>query len=354
MKKLSYLDYFLLSLFESSPKKQTSLFHILNGKRTASMLYKTLEYKATPVFGIFPLLDRKTYDEKMSFFVKNNFLDQLDFSGTFTLTAAGVNALEIYYTEHYVPTHLNQLKNGKLVNAFKNKIIFLTQVFSEIRYKNNQYIPIGKNYSLQLWVKNWLNNLSQDRREVAFQFGKEWLSLLQKLDKLSAELLVETMTGHTQVGKTNLQLADQVGKEEIEIQIQILDSFHLVVELIKKNKLKYPIFYSILKEESQTSSNLGESVQVTKYYLEKGNSINEITQIRKLKYGTIAEHMIELAIMTDSNYELDRIPTSVKTNIEQLLIKNETISYSKAKETYPELNFLWYRLLQVKRMKNND
>ena len=318
------------------------------------MLYKTLEYKATPTFGIFPSLERKTYDEKIALFIKYNLLKQLNSSEILALTATGINELEIYHTAYFVPIHLNQLKNGKLVDSFKHKIYFLTQIFSEIRYQNNKYTPIRKEYSLQLWVKNWLNNSVLDRKDIAVQFGKEWLSLLQKLDKLNAELLVEMMTGHTQIGKTPFQLADRLDKEEMEIQIRILDSFHFIIELLKKNKKEYPIFYSILKEESQNSPDLGKSVQVTRYYLEKGKSINEITKIRKLKYGTIAEHMIELAIMTDNDYELNCIPTSIKSSIEQLLIKDETIAYSKAKEVYPEINFLWYRLLQVKRMKNND
>ncbi|SFH73830.1 helix-turn-helix domain-containing protein [Pisciglobus halotolerans] len=355
MKTLSYLDYFILSLLKDLPIKATSLFYILKGKRTASMLYKALETQLTPVFGLFPSLEKQQYDQAVQQYLLKNYVAYASSEKEdLILTQEGKEAVEAYFKTHYKPTALEHLKKGKLLMNFQKKSLFLIQVFSELRYHNRTYIPIERDYFLQLWVKQWLQKQNIERQELALAFGEEWGQLLDQLAMDSAQQIVLTMTGHTQVGQTRNQLAYQSKKESMEIELQILDSYYVFLLNIDKRPATFPLLYSIIQEEqSLYPYGLGKSVQLTKNYLEKGYALDEIASRRNLKNSTVSEHIIELAIICEQEQFLNNIPTSIYEKLNKILEKEKDLSFAQVKESFSELPFLWYRLVQIERLKKH-
>ncbi len=53
---LTYTDYFILTLFSTEqPKKGSTVFHILQGKKTASILYRAADYSLDCFLAFFQL-----------------------------------------------------------------------------------------------------------------------------------------------------------------------------------------------------------------------------------------------------------------------------------------------------------
>lgn len=353
---LAYDEMFLLRLFAAGkPLKETSVFYILQGKRTASMLYRAVDYSLEPIFGFLPKLDRTTYQKKLHHLITVNYLSFMEESQELVLTAEGKAALEAYFAEHYEPLHLNWLTEGKTVTDFQKVIYFLTQIFSEARYSNKRYIPIEKNTVIQQWVKRWLHRQSKPPHELGVQFGSEWKKVLSQLEPNNAVIVVQLMSGHGSSGFTRAQIAQQLHLEETEIRVRLLDTLNFIVQYSLANKEAVPLFASILLELRQKNQKgLSKSALDTLVLLQQGYSLEQICQIRKLKKSTVSEHIIECVIVEPSMKVCDFIPEEVYGALQQLFEKRPHLTHQEAAEIIPDMEFYWFRIMQIERRRINE
>ncbi len=348
-----YIQYFCLSLYSKKhPVKPSTLYHILVGKRTASILFKAHSYHAINFFSIFPYLQREQYDEMMQLFISKGWIKAKKADEDFYLCEKGKKEIESYFSKHFYPTRLNQLTQGKATKEFWEKIIFLTQVLSELRYKNNHYLPIEKEFKTQLWVKKWLKRNQLEKQELAISYGKEWIQVLKEMDAIDAEMIVSQLTGHEKIGKTSTQLAAKYGVEPIEIAFLLQNAIIQLMEKVAENKEKYPFFYLVYQEcVGDRFSSLSQSTKITAHYLEKGLSVEKIAVKRKLKLNTISEHVIELAIIFPDFKVSSFMPQDEYERLNGLFNSHEEITYEELTSRMPSAPFYWYRLIQVERSR---
>ncbi|WP_407370517.1 helix-turn-helix domain-containing protein [Carnobacterium sp.] len=348
-----YSQFFCLSLFSKDYLiKPSTLYHILTGKRTASILFKAHMYNMIKFFSIFPNLKREQYNQMIQVFITRGWIKANDTSGEFYLSEQGKAEVELYFSEHFYPTHLNQLLNGKATKEFWKRIVFLTQVLSELRYQNKRYLPLEKEWKNQLWVKNWLKNIPLDKQDLAQSFGKEWIQALTNLDPFSAEIVVSQLTGHEKFGKTIAQLAAIHKIEALEIAFLLQHAIIQLMDQVVQNKENYSLFYLIYQEcIGDPYSSLSQSTRLTAYYLDKGLSIENIALKRKLKANTISEHVIELAIIFPDFNVSNVIPDSEYQRLITAFQSNEKITYEELEKEIPQVPFSWYRLIQVERSR---
>lgn len=353
--RLSYLDYFYLSLFsEKQSKKSSTIYHILTGKKTASILYSAEKYQLTHFFALFSKLDRNQFNKSIQNLINLKTLLLAGEKQDYCLSENGKNKKNVFFSDHYYPKELNHLQDGLAIIHFWRTLQLMTQVLSEIRYKNKNYIPIEKEWEKQNWVKQWFKNSDMSKEELALTFAQEWVVILSELPELNAEIIAANLTGHNSIGKTKRQLAETFKKETIEISIIELDSIAWIKKLIIKNFKKTPLFYSVYKEMFDLYDGTTKSALLTKRYLLDGYSLDEIVSQRQLKESTINEHIIEISIM-DPLFDLSAILPSKKfEEIRQLLSENSSITYQEIIEEKPETLFLWYRLAQIERNRGSD
>lgn len=348
-----YSQYFCLSLYSKDhPVKPSTLYHILTGKRTASILFKAHSYHMINFFSIFPHLQRGQYDKMIQRFIAKGWINSKKTNEDLYLCEKGKKEVEKYFSKHFYPININQMTQGKPTKEFWKKILFLTQVLSELRYKNNYYLPIEKEWNRQLWVKNWLKRNPLEKQELAVSFGKEWIQLLKELNTIDAEIIVSQLTGHEKFGKTSAQLAVKYGVEPIEIAFLLQ---RIVIQLMNKvndKKENYPLFYFIYQEcVRDRFSSLSQSTKLTAQYLEEGLSIEKIAMRRKLKINTISEHIIELAIIFPDFKVSSFIPQNEYKQLNTLFNSDEEITYKELLNRMPQIPFSWYRLVQVERSR---
>ncbi|MER2225609.1 MAG: helix-turn-helix domain-containing protein [Carnobacterium sp.] len=351
-----YSQFFCLSLYSKDyPIKPSTLYHILTGKRTASILFKAHTYQLTKFFSIFPNLKREQYNQMIQKFIARGWIKANGVSEEFYLSEQGKAEVEVYFSEHFYPQRLNQLLNGKATKEFWKKIVFLTQVLSELRYQNKRYLPLDKEWKNQLWVKNWLKNRPLDKQELALSFGKEWIQVLANLDSFSAEIVVSQLTGHEKFGKTITQLASMYKIEALEIAFLLQNvTIQLMDQIVRKKEI-YPLFYLIYQEcIGDPYSSLSQSTKLTAYYLDKGLSIENIALKRNLKANTISEHVIELAIIFSDFDVSNVIPDTDYQRLITVFQSNEKITYEELEKEMPHVPFSWYRLIQVERSRADE
>ena len=355
MNSLSYLSYFYLSLFSQNYlKKASTIYHILSGKKTASILYGAEKYQLTQFFAIFSKLDRTQFKNDIDKLVHLNYLLHSKEKDAYSLSAIGKKAYSDFFIEHYYPEHLNHLQEGLALNHFWRTLQLTTQVLSEIRYKNKSYIPIEKEWEKQIWLKQWLKKNGKNKQELAFQFGKEWMFILSELPLLNAEIITANLSGHLATGKTQKQLAETFKKEAVEINLIILDSLVCIRKIIEQQSENLPLFFSIYKDMLYTYDGMTKSAGLTKRFLLNGYSLDDTARHRQLKGSTVNEHIIEISIM-DPLFDLSTIlPINKLEEIKQILKETTTITYQDLIKKKPEVPFLWYRLAQIERNREGD
>lgn len=348
-----YSQYFCLSLYSKEyPIKPSTLYHILVGKRTASILFKAHSYHIINFFSVFPHLQRAQYDIMIHHFVAKGWIKAALADEEFYLSTKGEIEVENYFSNHFYPTNLNQLTQGKVTKEFWKKVLFSTQVLSELRYKNKRYLPIDKEFKTQLWVKEWLKRSPLDKQELAISYGKEWVQVLKEMDSFDAEMIVSQLTGHAKFGKTSTQLAIKLGIEPMEVAFLLQHAISQLMDKINNKKESYPLFYLIYQESiGDRYSSLSQSTKLTAHYLENGRSIEDIAIKRKLKVNTIAEHVIELAIIFPDFEVAGFIPRNEYERLNALFDRHEAISYEELVVKMPHIPFSWYRLIQVERSR---
>lgn len=352
---LTYTDYFILTLFSTEqPKKGSTVFHILQGKKTASILYRAADYSLDCFFGFFPTIVRHTFFQRLDQLVSVGYVTFNSDIDEYQQTVEGKEAAERYFSHHYYPTKVRWMTHGRAVQEFQKKVYFLTQIFSEIRHKNSRYIPLEKNGAIQQWAKQWLKQQRSDVQESAVKFGQEWKLLLSQLESENAIVVTQSMSGHQIVGLTKKQLAERMSVEALEISMREADTFSRLVELTVKQQMEVPLFYSILKEiMEQNDNSLSKSAKETIQLIQKGYSLEQVTNLRNLKKSTVSEHLIEWVILFPKVDIKPFIPKEIYQIAEDLMNENPAYTFKDMQEKVPAMEFLWFRLMQIERRRKN-
>ncbi|MGL4391131.1 MAG: helix-turn-helix domain-containing protein [Carnobacterium maltaromaticum] len=354
MDELSYLDYLLFSFFSTSePRKAMTVFHIISGKRTASILYQAEIYRLSAYFSLFNKLKKENYQHSLKKGIALKILKKEE-NDYYCLTEMGQKEITVYFEKQYYPTKLNFLQNSRWIHVYWRRLVFVSQVLSEIRYKNQSYIPIEKEWSLQVWVKKWLKSKSESREELAEAFGIEWLQLARNQSKISAEIMIGFLTGHDYYGQTTMQLATAFLKEAVEVRIILLDGLSKLIHEVTEQPETFPIFFSIFTDLLETHGAVSQSVRQTQKNLMEGLDLIEIAKIRQLKLSTVSEHVIELSLIDKKFNVHSLIKEQPFLEVKQQLENQPMSSFSDIKEFFPEVPFYVYRLMQIERWREKN
>lgn len=352
--RATYLSYFILSLFQRSPQLKTAqLYHILTGKRTASTLYQALEKNLLNYFSLSESLTRKEFEALIVAASRQGWLERVEES-FYQLTTTGKQEVETYFKEHHFPAHLQSLRYGNLTKPVWERMQLVTQIFSEKSYGNRQYTPVIKNYAHQRWCKQWIKKFAPLEKDTTRQLVVEWKQLFERMEPRMANALAMRLTGHGQIGATHHQTAQRLNMETEEMELFILNALHAAYTLIEENTALFPLFASLYTQtDKETYEGLSESVWITGQYLKQDYPLEEIAQKRKLKLGTVHEHIIELAIV-NPHFPIEQyVPQSVWHFLHQEMEKTTDIPYKKLSERMNDLPFYCYRLVQIERKRKN-
>lgn len=336
---------FILALFQHGYKARIStLYHLLKGKRSSSVLLYGFLYNNLRFIGFCPNLKETEYNETIQTLTDNQFLTivngneaQITEKGIFEIKEKRISLKEYPWIDCY---HFGKKDHEKF-----RALQFSVQVVSNLSYDNKEYIPIETSPIYQWALKKWLVKLP--KKELIQKMKQEWVLVFENMADEEAMYFVQQFSGYQQIGKTANQLLKSASSD-LEKELLAQNNLHHLLMIIQQNSA-LPLLQALTRWFFFQNDN--QSVQETKRYLESTTHLELIAQKRNLKVSTIRDHLLESASFEDFPFDL-----FIKEQTVEWLSKFEKYpypewSYQSIKKQFPTLDYFEFRLYQVQNIR---
>ena len=343
---MTYLnDVILYCLLQINGERSIySIFHILKGKKSSQSIQDAHIFQLQPFFLSLPKLKRTYFDYKIKELESADLVTIVE-DGKVIVTEAGSNKVKRDFLEKAFPSDMNGLIYGDQARLFWMRLSLLVQVLSNAKRQETLYFPVQRNKGIQEWVKNCLRAHPNLDHFTSSLFHE--LYALLKTQKVDPSVLVYRLSGFKDFGWTELQVADMLNMDEEECRFRFLNLVHSMLSELAEEPSTYPLLYSISSNSDQ-HQNLTISTSKTYDLYKRGHSIEEISQIRKLKINTIEDHIIELAL-TEKSFDISPFINELEyQNVLRVMNDMKTKRLKPIKENLPQLSYFQIRVAIAK------
>ncbi|WP_125706858.1 helix-turn-helix domain-containing protein [Lacticaseibacillus porcinae] len=177
------LDDFLLQFFDDQPRRATSVYLLLTGKKTLSVLFAALQHHQLQWLHLYPTLSRRDFQAAIDHLLAGHQLVNVD-DGLIAGDQKQQPAVDL--PDAYQP--------WMGVQAFEAKFHLAVQMLSEASFHNARYRPVTQDWALQQQLRQWWQTVNV---ETAIA---ELKTLLEGLGDVTAEILLSGVIGHEFVG----------------------------------------------------------------------------------------------------------------------------------------------------------
>ncbi|MHC5269696.1 helix-turn-helix domain-containing protein [Enterococcus sp. LJL98] len=330
------MNKFILALFQEKHKlKSTTLYQVLIGRRTTSVLSYAYFNDLLPFFGIFPELKEEIFAHQLATLEKAGEIVRVnDDSKQFQLTSEKQNP-----TLFADFPFLNSFRFGRKEQEAWHLVQFLTQVASYLG-KSRSYLPLASSTYDLMKTRQFVHLHKPQLRETIYA---ELSHLFQALPRETSNFLSQTLTGFQQNGAAFFQLLPEQYQETPWSQIYLSNHLHAFFAVL----LHYPDFllYEFLWPTLRANQN--QSALFSKQLFQSGLSLEAIGVKRGLKQGTLHDHLLEWA-MLDVNFPFSAFLTKEKEKkFQQLPQKSWEFTYRQL-QLSEEIPFFELRLYQIR------
>ncbi|MEO1772939.1 helix-turn-helix domain-containing protein [Candidatus Enterococcus ferrettii] len=324
---------FILALFHTGHKLRIStLYHLLIGKRTSSVLLHGFFYRNLSFFDSFSELDEKQFNQLVDQLIRKKMIEQIEGFGQ--LTEAGQLQLQTSKVTQLVD--LNGLRYGRERERMWQLSLLGVQVASYLTYQKNEYIPLDSRPSFLYQTKKWVR---QSGKDFLIAFPRELQHIFASLNKYQANFLANQFSGHEQFGRVAFQLLPAEWQEVPWDRLY----YQNAIDAFLHQALQQPNFRRLLKQLDQLNYN--QSMLKTRNLYLRGLSIEEIGKQRNLKQGTLNDHFIEWALMAEDFPFSDFQLIAPASESEMLMWRYQE---------FAEIPYLNFRLSQILFLKEQD
>lgn len=324
-----------------------AVLHLFNGKKSSQTIQDAHIFQLAELFGIFPSFTRLQIDKIISKLIEEKLVIQKD-EQKYCLTETGNELLTSFIKSNPLPKYLNGWKFHYLTHIFWERLSLVVQVTSHLSYRDSKYIPIQRKKEYHQWLKRYLIETCLSREELSMRLYNELVECFEANEEINPATVVMRLTGYQKIGLTAEQTAELLRMDFYAYQIHFLTMLHYMLESLQEKQKNYPLLFLLITDQI-TSAPLTDSTRTTLKLLEKGYSVKEIAQIRKLKHSTIEDHIVEIAL---NIVDFDTSPFMNK-NLRDLIIKAAQNSSSKQlkqiREMVPEADYFQIRLVLARR-----
>ena len=349
---MDYYTYYILSFFHlERPTSSSQLLHTFQGKRTPSMFYLAERNGWHHAFARFNNISDVEIEKVLKGLFQKVLITQKDKG--FILTEKGQLISNEFFEDRYYP-QASSFATGNIWKDFWDRYQLFVQTFSEMSYKNNRYTPIIKHPHHQENVRLLFQQFQQNKEILKANWIKEQYFLFEQLDENRANMLMDQLTGHERVGETKRQIQWQLDMAALEYSFYHQDTIEELLNIIQQHPEELAILYAIMNQlQVETNHGLSVSTNASFQLLGQGHSISDIATIRRLKENTVREHILEMAFVLYDFPIKAFIPKNVYQDLNQAFEKNEDYSYKEAKSEFEDLEFMYFRLVELERMRKN-
>lgn len=341
--ELNYINY-LFSQETAVSIRQLEL--IAEGKRTPSTLFTAEKNQLQSLF-LSPLsLSTAQWTDRMYKLSALGWLSEKE--GRYQATTNGQQAKQAFISEYTMLDCRLDMSSALTRKEFWHSFIFVSQILSEFSYGNKEYMPYISNRISQNRIKKWLAEQGFPQRSLSVKWSEEIKVFLETLPDVYPSFMVDQMIGHNYEGMTKRQTAQKYDMTPLEV-------------LITTEILMARLYQSL--DESVLLKSLWESVHKSCHYglsasayrsltlLMNGSTIHKTAALRKVKENTIKEHVLEAVLMSRYEGYESLIPGRVRDRLKELFKNNPSLTYAQAQQEIQQLEFFWYRLIEIERIR---
>lgn len=284
-------------------RSERSLFHVLNGKRSATTLQDAFFYDLEPIFGLFPYT-KYDYEKLLASFEKRGWLNRSSFS----LTEAGA-MLASPEAVRDLFERLGGEQRDYATMTWKRLSLFI-QTFMSLEHKRTFY-PVQADRHAERWVKQVVRT-EREWRPLIQAFHEELETALDEVGDPYATAVVYRFTGAFETGYTYEQIASLLDVDARTARLYFLAGWSALLHHLPEDA-KLRGFTSGLTTERMTLS-ARESYEL----FAGGRTFNQVQSIRRLRTSTIEDHVVEMAMYLEA-FPLDQfVPTEQIVMVEQM------------------------------------
>jgi uncharacterized protein YpbB len=267
-----------------------SIYHLLNGKKSSQTIQDAHLFSLKNYFRVLEPLTRETFDIIFKRLLDKKWVEPCN-DQTYRLSTLGSKYLQKFDP----PKYLNGWKYHHISTVVWERLSLLTQVTSNLSFKESRYIPIQKNKEIHKWLKHVIKDNSLPREYLGKALYSELVECLNEAKEINPAVLVFRLTGYQRIGLTTIQAAKKLAMSPIDFHIEFLNILHYIIRLIESDPSRFKLLSTLLVD-LMDHSNLTVSARKTWQLLKQGFSIEQISAIRNLKNSTIEDHLVEFAL----------------------------------------------------------
>ncbi|MEK5270497.1 helix-turn-helix domain-containing protein [Aeribacillus sp. FSL K6-8394] len=301
---LSYLEGIILYCFQQlkCERSKAAVFHLLKGKKSSQTIQDSIIFHLSNLFGICRELELEEYNHLLNRLVQLSYVKQV--KGEFYMvTMNGERVLQEFLSEKPFPDKLDGATYNDIGKIFWQRLSLFVQTVSHLVYNHSKFLPITNNGQLLHFVKTYILQMKETKKNIGNRTFLEMNRLLECLDEKGAILVVNRLSGFKKNGITFEQLAAAANEDPFYLKLMFQAAVIQMVNELQKRSDQYPILFGLLRDLIKKHP-LTASAEKTYRLLAEGLGIDEIAAFRKLKRNTIEDHIVEIALnMHDFAFE---------------------------------------------------
>lgn len=323
----------------------SATFHLLKGKQSIQTIQDAHLFKLEQYYAIYKSLTENLYTETITRLTREKQLVKIN-ENEFLVTKIG--------TEFLAEQSLHQfawqgMKYRQIDSSFNNRLLLLIQVLTNSQSKNNKYVPIVDDEKSSRWIKFYYRQQKQNILGVLKQLYDELIQILSCLPSIYPQLFIHQISTANKIGLTDVQIAKKIQVEAFDIPLMTKHLLHFMIQTVEIEKRQYPVLSSLLDDQAQSTTMLTKTAQQTFYYLQEGNTLEQIAHRRKLKLNTIYDHVVEIALHI-KDFSIDSyVSYEQQKEINEAITQTKLLKLKEIKQmVHKEISYFQIRLVLAK------
>ncbi|WP_164847974.1 helix-turn-helix domain-containing protein [Lacticaseibacillus hulanensis] len=320
-------DDIFIQMLAETPRRPLSVWGIISGRKTASVLFAGLEYGILQWQGLTPQCPRSAILSATAKLVQAGYAT--DDGTAIALTQSGLAEKRRAAVRTPLPVHYAPDNN---VRVFGNRLFLAVQAVSEAMAGNAQYVPVSADWQVQRYVRSWYKHWATRLQDVA----SELTAAFARLPEQTADNLAGQFVGHGYNGR--VQASDWLTN---------LDELSALVQVVWQNVKTMPALAALWGGPTPQA---GPKAEYCVQLFESGQSLETIAQELGRKQSTVNEYLLTYAILVRplapellaSAGQIAALTASWAAGVR---------SYQELLQCSPELTFMQVRLFQIAQLR---
>ncbi|MFD1671595.1 helix-turn-helix domain-containing protein [Agrilactobacillus yilanensis] len=281
----------LLRFFSTDPQRVKPIYYTLRGKKTFSNLLAAKKHGYLIYFHSAADLTWGQFEHHIGQLQREQLIQPVS-KNEWCLTAKG----QAWCVQQppFLTKYYNGLTMPKL-NVALAQLHLAIQVLSQFQHKNKQYFPVVTDFSIQWQVRQWFQRVKRTEN-LSQRFEQELTHWFTLLPSAQSNFVAANFSGY-QFGFSQAQLATRFKYSAYDGTLVQLDAIACLLLQLQQVPKNWPLCQQLLPSEAFLQLPLSRSTKATYALFQQGLTLSQICQSRRLKAGTVREHLLEAALL---------------------------------------------------------